>query len=198
MKSIYTVLLSLVLGISTCFGQESKEVLPRHDADYFPYIEDSSGYQLYYAIEAYRKGKKSNRRMGHSREGSYIKFSWKRKPIKGRWFFLNYPDTIVIKEVKDRDDLKIALNDIPSFQVKNYAGSTTGQVAITSASLVVLGTAAGGFVGPGTSWSPSVLLYNKKISGLVQPCRETDYFKGLREKVESKMKKKQERKDKKI
>lgn len=197
MKNIYIVLITLVLGVSNCFGQENKEILPRIDNDYFPYIEDSSGYQLYYAIEVYREGKKNDRRMVHSREGSFIKFSWKRKLIKGRWFFHNYPDTIVIKEIQGSDDFKIALNDIPSFQIKIYDGSTAGQVAVTAASLAVLGTAAGGMVGPGNSWSHVVYLLNKKFYGLVHPCRESKYFRGVREKVESKMKKKQANLDKK-
>jgi hypothetical protein len=173
MKNIYIVLITLFLGLSICFGQESKEILPRLESGYFPYIEDSSGYQLYYALEVYREGKKKNRVMMHSREGSYLKFSWKRNIIKGRWFFQNYPDTIVIKEIKGRDDLKIALNDISSLQAKRYDGNTAGQAALTTASLLVVGTAVGGLFGPGNNWSNTVFLINKKFKGIIHPCRET-------------------------
>ena len=190
MKNIYIVLLTLVLGVSICSAQKSKEVLSRYDSNYFPHIEDSSGYQLYYAIEVYRKGKKKDRLIEHSREGSYVKFRWERTPIKGRWFFHNYPDTIVIKEIKGRDNLIIALNDISKFQVKSYDERTDVQENITGASLIVLSAVAGIVIISGGGWSEEVLLLKKKFNGFVHPRRETKYYKNLREKVESKMKEK--------
>ena len=187
MRSVYTVLLIIVLGVSIrVSGQDKKEVLIRDSSNFFPSVGDSSNYKKFYAIEIIRTGKAGYR--DYSREGSHIKFSWKRKPVKGKWYFLNYPDTIIVKGIKNRDNIILSVNAIQSVQFKRYSGSTGGQAAVLIGSTLVLGTPAlGNLVGPGPNWSFSHLLFKSFISGEITLRRENKYDKKIREKVENEL-----------
>ncbi len=202
------IVLTILLSVGCVFGQVevenlSQQPLSRDTSDYFPFVDDSSGYKLFYAIEVYEKRKKkSDNLLVYSREGSFAKFPWKRKITKGRWYFLSFPDTIIVKDINYRQDLIISLNggNIQTIQFKNYDGSTVGAIAAMSAGRVLLGAGGaslGAIAGPKLSWSYPSSLIRPRIYAKVVTRRESDSDRKLRMKVEQKLIKEKDRKSKK-
>lgn len=206
--SFLIFLLIFLLFIPFCKSQESQIIHKRDTLSYFPYINDSAGYQLFYAVEIYKKrNKKDDYLLNYSREGSFIKFPWERTTKKGFWFFKNYTDSIIVKDIESDGDVIVSINnDIRIIQFKNYDGSTAGKFAAAAAGAVLLGTVGmnlGAISGPEYDWSYPASIYNPNKYAKITIRRESDWDKKVREKVEAKqekeaqkIKKKAEKKEK--
>lgn len=195
-------LLVFIFFISMCKAQESQIIHKRDTSSYFPYINDSSGYQLFYAVEVYKKrNKKDDYLLNYSREGSFIKFPWERKTKKGFWFFKNYTDSIIVKDIESDNDVVVSINnDIRIIQFKNYDGSTVGKFAAAAAGAVLLGTVGmnlGAISGPEYDWSYPAAIYNPNKYAKIAIRRESDFDKKIREKVEAKLEKERQKAEKK-
>src|SRR5690606_5761961 len=113
MKSISVTFLILIIGISTSFSQEQSKPIKTKITNY-THISDSAGYQSYYAIEILKEEKSK----GYYREATIVRFNHNKKPIKGRWYFKNYPDTVIIKREGEKEDMIISLNHLKSLGFK--------------------------------------------------------------------------------
>ena len=194
-KPSFLIFLSIfIFFVSMCKAQESQIIHERDTSSYFPYINDSAGYQLYYAVEVYKKrNKKDDYLLNYSREGSFVKFPWERKTKKGFWFFKNYTDSIIVKDIESDNDVIVSINnDIRIIQFKNYDGSTVGKFAGAAVGAVLLGTVGmnlGAISGSEYDWSYPASIYNPNKYVKITIRRESDWDKKVREKVEAKQRK---------
>lgn len=149
---------------------------------FYTHVSDSGGYQSYYAIEIIKKGKPIKQ---HFREAVFVRFNFNKKPVKGRWYFKNFPDTIIVQRGGDKEDIIIAANSLKTIAFKlkdNYTGLQAG-----AATVAVLGGIAnpGVIVGASNSgWSSSYLLLNGKSKARIVIKKETEKEKLAREKIE--------------
>lgn len=179
-------LLGVIIGLTFLTN-----VSAQYKNSFYTHVSDSAGYQSYYAIEFLKDGKPVKM---HYREAMFVKFNLNRKTIKGRWYFKNYPDTIMVKR-EDEEDLVIAINSLSTIAFKISDSYTALNTAVSVVTAVTIGHA--GLTGKSNDWGKTYPLYNEKWKAGIVIKKETEKEKLKRERTEKENQERLERQQKK-
>lgn len=195
MKKIFGILIILTFTINASAQTQPKAIVNDAHGVYFTHLSDSAGYQSYYAIEILKKNGKLVKQ--HYREAMLVRININNNRDIGRWYFKNYPDTIIIQRVNGKEDLIIALKDLKTigFKIKDNADLNTGIAALA----VLGGGSPLSIAGASNSdWSYSYFISSGTCKARIVVKRETEKEKIKRDKIEKSIKKNEERRQKRI
>ena len=175
------LVLTALLQMTICvLGQEQSKPIKTIITNY-THISDSSGYQTYYAIEILVNGKPTK----SFREATIVKTTIDKEVVKGRWYFSNYSDQILIKPLNEDEKERIVnINNLATLAFKkkdNYEIILAG--AILLGGMRPIGALAK------SDWI-TFYISRKDTEARIVIKKETEKEKLKREKIEAKLNRK--------